>query len=196
MAESSAARFVRLEMEGLASLQQSMKKAGAQAAELAGANQAVVDLIASSAKREVPVRSGKLKQSIHGTATQRVGTLIAGASSVPYAGPIHFGWATRGLGRGKTKKELIGQIGSLSAFSRRKGTKRYGGAGIFTDKALRLAANRENRGAGAKKKSVRGGPIRPNPFLYRALDHRFDDVVAEYDKHIDGIAAAVNSGAL
>lgn len=186
--DSDAARFWKLEIEGLKEMQAAMRKAGAQADDLTKANSAVVDVLAQGAKREVPVKSGRLKTSIHGQATSSVGTLIAGSGTVPYAGPIHFGWATRGIGRGKKSSELIGSLGSKSK------SRRHAAGGAFTDKALRKAASSQNRRSNAKKGVVRGGPIRPNPFLYRALDQRWDKVLDEYDRHLDAIADAFNEG--
>lgn len=190
MVESSAARFVRLEMEGLAELSRDLRRASASVDDMSRAHSAVADMVAQGARREVPVRTGRLKAAVHGIGKPSYALLVAGNAGVEYAGPIHFGWATRGIGRGKKSEELIGTLGSKSR------SRRHGTAGVFTDKVLRKAARSQNRKSNAKKGRVRGGPIAPNPFLYRALDQRFDAVVAEYDKHIDGIARAVEAGTI
>lgn len=83
------------------------------------------NVVFRNAMPRVPVRSGRLKSTMRVSSTVRSGSVRAGGKrSAPYAGPIHFGWATRpNLGR-----------------------------------------------------SWYGGPIRPNPFLYSALDDRREQV--------------------
>lgn len=51
--------------------------------------------IADRARTLVPRRSGHLQESIRTAATTRGGQVLAGKASVPYAGPIHFGWLRR-----------------------------------------------------------------------------------------------------
>lgn len=170
-------RVFKIEAEGLAELQRDMKRAGAAADDFKAANRAIGELVAQTARHEVPVRSGALRATIRGESTTRVAVIASGNAGVPYAGPIHFGWPNRGLGNDRTKEQLIGALGSK-------------GSGAFSDRGLRRAVNRANRGKGR----VRGGPIPPNPFLYRALDQRIDDVLKKYDERVDAIAKAVESG--
>ena len=80
-------------------------------------------IVIQGAKRFVPVVSGKLATSIRDGSTQRMGRVRVGAASVPYAGPIHFGWPAR--------------------------------------------------------------QIKPQPFIYDALDGRRREVAAVYAKRID-----------
>lgn len=55
------------------------------------------ELVGAEAARLVPVRSGKLQATIR-AAGQAAGAVVrAGYASVPYAGPIHFGWAKRNI---------------------------------------------------------------------------------------------------
>jgi hypothetical protein len=172
-------RIFKVEAEGIDELQRDLKRAGAAADDFKAANRAIGDLVAQEGRREVPVRSGLLRSTIRGESTTRQAIIAAGTSGVPYAGPIHFGWPTRGLGSGRDKQQLIGALGSKGSRS-------------LSDRALRRAANQQNRRRG----KVRGGPIPPNPFLYRALDQRIDNVMDEYDKRVDAIAKAVESGSI
>lgn len=83
------------------------------------------NVVYRNAMPRVPVRSGRLKETMRVSATLRSGSVkVGGKRSAPYAGPIHFGWTTR----------------------------------------PNLA------------KDIYGGPIRPNPFLYSALDARRSEV--------------------
>jgi hypothetical protein len=81
------------------------------------------EIVIQGAKRFVPVVSGKLAASIRDGSTQRMGRVRVGSASVPYAGPIHFGWPAR--------------------------------------------------------------QIKPQPFIYDALDGRRNEVAAVYVKRID-----------
>jgi hypothetical protein len=60
-------------------------------------NAKLADDVASTARIKVPVRSGALKASIRSSGQGRTGVVRAGTRSVPYAGPIHFGWAKRNI---------------------------------------------------------------------------------------------------
>lgn len=82
-------------------------------------------IVIAGAKRFVPVRTGRLAASIRDGSTQRMGRVRVGSASVPYAGPIHFGWPARA--------------------------------------------------------------IRPQPFIYDALDGRRDEVVRVYVRRIDSL---------
>jgi hypothetical protein len=54
------------------------------------------ELVYRNALPRVPVRSGRLKGSMRVTSTTRAGAVRAGGKrSAPYAGPVHFGWASR-----------------------------------------------------------------------------------------------------
>lgn len=54
------------------------------------------NVVYRNAMPRVPVRSGRLKETLRVSATTRAGTVKAGGKrSAPYAGPVHFGWPTR-----------------------------------------------------------------------------------------------------
>ena len=53
--------------------------------------------VARTAEANAPRRSGRLAASIRPQGTQREGRVAAGKASVPYAGPIHFGWPARNI---------------------------------------------------------------------------------------------------
>lgn len=55
-------------------------------------------IVQPAARREAPVRTGRLRNSIRGLATQTSASIKAGTNArVPYAGPIHWGWDARGI---------------------------------------------------------------------------------------------------
>ena len=52
-------------------------------------------MVVPAAKQLAPVRSGRMAASIRAAAVRTGGRVRVGNSSVPYAGPIHFGWPAR-----------------------------------------------------------------------------------------------------
>lgn len=54
------------------------------------------NVVYRNAMPRVPVRTGRLKETLRVSATTRAGSVKAGGKrSAPYAGPVHFGWPTR-----------------------------------------------------------------------------------------------------
>lgn len=174
---TSAERAVSAHIVGLDEMLAALKAAHASVGDMKDANREIAALLVPPSQREAPVRSGRLRGSIGAAATTRAAVLEAGVGDVAYAGPIHFGWPTRGLGAGRSKESLIGALGSAGNRS-------------VSDKTLRKTARQSSRSRGR----VRGGPIRPNPFLYRAIDARIGDIEDAYERRVDAISAAVESG--
>ena len=74
-----------------------MRRMGADLGDLTAINKAAAADVASAARGIVPVLSGTLRDSIRPLASRTKGTVAAGRASVPYAGPIHFGWPARNI---------------------------------------------------------------------------------------------------
>jgi len=53
------------------------------------------EIVVGASKRFVPIKTGALAQSIRPAAVMSGGRVKVGSASVPYAGPIHFGWPAR-----------------------------------------------------------------------------------------------------
>ena len=120
-----------LTVTGGRKLRKSFKDAGEDLADLKSLHKRLADDVAGTAKTKVPVRTGALKNSIRGfggtaKAAIRAGNNRKSRTGVPYAAPIHFGWANR----------------------------------------------------------PRGGPIKPQPFLYEALDDRRQSVIDAYNDEV------------
>ncbi len=84
-----------LQVDGLRELVKALKAAGEDVTELKSLNGKAAAIVADAAAPRTPRRSGKLAASVRTGATQRGGRVMAGKSSVPYAGPIHWGWTRR-----------------------------------------------------------------------------------------------------
>lgn len=172
-----------IKIDGLAEAQKALRKAGGTPEDQAKLNRdAIETLIVPRAKVEVPVRSGKLKGTIRaGQSTPTSGYVLAGlAPSTIYAAIVHFGWSTRGLGRTvagtrKVKRETLRTALRQTSFS---GNSSYELTSRATNKAARYATVRAGRGV------VRGGPIKPNPFFYAAIDANRQNVFDRFEAQI------------
>ena len=88
-----------LQVTGLRDLQKAIKAAGDDLDPTAGGlkdvNRSAAQVVVTAASPATPRKSGKLAGSLRVGATNRAGIVRAGKSSVPYAGPIHWGWPAR-----------------------------------------------------------------------------------------------------
>jgi hypothetical protein len=76
-------------------LEDAAAKKGMQA-DLKGAYRTAARAVEVQAKMEAPRRSGRLAGSIKAKGTTTGASIVAGGlKSVPYAGPIHYGWPSR-----------------------------------------------------------------------------------------------------
>ena len=87
----------RIEVEGAREFRAAMKKMGADLKEFKKINKAAAEIVARRARQNAPRRSGKLAGTIRAGAAQTRGYVSAGRKSVPYAGPIHYGWPKRNI---------------------------------------------------------------------------------------------------
>ena len=86
-----------VEVQGARQLRATLKAAGDDLSDLKDANAAVGSMVASAAAGLVPVVTGALAGTIRGTRAAGGASVKAGAASVPYAGPIHWGWPARNI---------------------------------------------------------------------------------------------------
>ena len=86
----------QLELVGYRQLKKELRQLGDEAvASLKQTNKEAADLVADTARPDIPVRSGRLKGTLRTTGTMRGGVVRMGRKAVPYAGPVHFGWPNR-----------------------------------------------------------------------------------------------------
>jgi hypothetical protein len=87
-----------IEVKGLNKLVRDLKTLDADLVDsIKQVNAKLADEVASTAKIKVPRLSGALAASIRSSGQGRTGVVRAGGRAVPYAGPIHFGWAKRNI---------------------------------------------------------------------------------------------------
>ena len=91
-----------VKIEGLSKLQRDLRKLSTDALDLnkeefLETNKRVAEIIIGESKKYVPVLTGALAQSVRNASTKKSAKVRAGTVGVPYAGPIHFGWPSRGI---------------------------------------------------------------------------------------------------
>ena len=84
-------------VEGAARLRRTLKQAGDDLGDLKAAHASAAEIAATASAALAPRRTGTLAQTVRGSGTKTAATLRAGFASVPYAGPIHWGWPARGI---------------------------------------------------------------------------------------------------
>lgn len=92
-------RSGQVKIEGLSKVRRDLKKLSEdvdyRAMEFLPVNKTIADAVAGDAKSYVPFLTGTLSGTIRAAATKTSARVKAGYKSVPYAGPIHFGWPAR-----------------------------------------------------------------------------------------------------
>lgn len=178
---------VKIEVDGLKEARAAVRKAGGSVEDLERVNREAAELIQADAVRRAPKRTGRLRAAIEVQASATTGKVV-GSGALVYLPVIHFGWVTRnatgGLSR-KTAQQALG--GAVSRRSINKSIRASKDRTIFHRD--RTTGYREVVG---RKRGVRGGPIRPRPFLYEAADARVDEVFAAYEKQADEIEKALS----
>lgn len=86
-----------LQVAGARQLRAAMKRAGVDVQDLKDAHRKIADDVAAEAAPHAPRRTGRLAGTVRASGTASAAIVRAGRSSVPYAGPIHWGWQARGI---------------------------------------------------------------------------------------------------
>ena len=82
-------------VEGLGALVRELKRAGESIDDLKEANQAAGRIVLDAAEARVPRRTGRLAASGRVNRAAKKAEVRFGSARVPYAAPIHWGWAKR-----------------------------------------------------------------------------------------------------
>lgn len=84
-------------ISGLRETTQALERAGVEVADLKEAMGAVAAEGAQVMRGFLPHRSGRLEASTRGNRAKGKAVVMVGGARVPYAGPIVYGWAARGI---------------------------------------------------------------------------------------------------
>lgn len=93
MASSTAG----IQVQGARELRKTMKAAGEDLGDLKDAHARAGAIAGTRARSDAPRVTGTLGASVRWSGAAGSATIRAGSASVPYAGPIHFGWRARGI---------------------------------------------------------------------------------------------------
>lgn len=86
-----------LRVEGLTQVVQALLAMGLEVEDLKAAFASIADQGARLASQYAPHRTGRLAGDVRGNRAKSKAVVTAGRASVPYAGPINYGWAARGI---------------------------------------------------------------------------------------------------
>lgn len=92
-----ASRDAGIRVEGASRLRRTLRAAGRDLGNLKAAHAKAAKIAETAAASAAPVLTGSLKGSLRSSGTGTAGIIRAGTKSVPYAAPIHWGWAARGI---------------------------------------------------------------------------------------------------
>ena len=85
-----------VKIEGLTAVQRELVRLGNDAKnDMKPAHQKAAEIVAQEARPKAPIVTGQLQSTIRAFGRQRAGVVRVGTKTVPYAGPIIFGWPKR-----------------------------------------------------------------------------------------------------
>jgi len=88
---------VGVDVVGARQLRRALKDAGDDLQNMKTVHGDVSDVVTNRARLYAPTRSGKLARSIRSAPTKTRAAVRVGKKLVPYAMPIHWGWAARNI---------------------------------------------------------------------------------------------------
>lgn len=86
-----------VKVEGARELQRALREMAGNTRDLTKVNKQAAQPVLEEARKLVPVVSGTLRRSIRVSARAKGAAVLAGKNTVPYAGPIHYGWPRRNI---------------------------------------------------------------------------------------------------
>lgn len=84
-------------VDGARQLRRTMRQADIDLQEMKDTHARVAALVTNKARANAPIVSGRLAATVRPGATKTSAIVRAGRKSVPYAGPIHWGWPARNI---------------------------------------------------------------------------------------------------
>lgn len=90
-------REVGFRVQGLSQVVRALQGMGVEVDDLKAAFSSIASEAAQVAAAHAPRRSGRLAGDIRGNRAKSKAVVAAGRSSVPYAGPINYGWTARNI---------------------------------------------------------------------------------------------------
>lgn len=91
------ARIRGYKVDGLNQVVRGLQQIGVEVDDLKGAFSSIAAMGARQAARYAPKRTGRLAGDVRGNRARSKAVVMAGRASLPYAGPINYGWAARNI---------------------------------------------------------------------------------------------------
>lgn len=91
------AEMFRIDVQNLRENVRALEEIGLEVADLKAAFSSIAKEGAEKAAEFAPKLTGTLAGDIRGNRAKSKAVVIAGRTSVPYAGPINYGWAARNI---------------------------------------------------------------------------------------------------
>jgi hypothetical protein len=91
------AQQVGFRVQGLTQVVKALQEFGLEVDDLKDVFSRIASEGAEAAARHAPVKTGRLRSDIRGNRAKAKAVVTAGRKSVPYAGPINYGWPRRGI---------------------------------------------------------------------------------------------------
>lgn len=86
-----------IQVQGAKELRATLKRAGEDLGDLKAAHAEAAQLVTGVSRARAPKRSGRLASNVRGSGAATAATIRVGGASVPYAGPIHYGWPAHNI---------------------------------------------------------------------------------------------------
>lgn len=87
----------QINITGLRETLRALEKAGADTQDMKDLMHGIGEIVASKARRNTPVKSGKLAGSIRAGKGKTKAVVRAGGARIPYAGVIEYGWPAHNI---------------------------------------------------------------------------------------------------
>jgi hypothetical protein len=81
-----------IEVKGAAQLRRTLKRAGLDVQDLKDAHKKIAEDVVREAAPDAPRRTGRLASTVRPAGTASAAIVRAGRKTVPWAGPVHWGW--------------------------------------------------------------------------------------------------------
>lgn len=92
-----AQRWVAMRIDGLNAVVRALLAMGLEVEDLKSEFSEIARFGAVAAARHAPRQTGRLAGDVRGNRSRNRSVVTAGRVSVPYAGPINYGWAAHGI---------------------------------------------------------------------------------------------------
>ena len=87
----------QIKVVGAVELRRALKRMGNDLKDFTKINREAAETVAGDARGRAPRLTGHLAGSVKPRASRTKASVQAGGRTVPYAGPIHFGWPARNI---------------------------------------------------------------------------------------------------